>query len=98
MQIWDEVHTVAPFAFRVLDEIKTYVKEAEALEVKVSWQDALDEQLLQKILPKLKGADDRVGVALKAFVDIVNEDFPLSYKKATKMLETFNQHGFTSYF
>lgn len=97
MQIWDEVHTVAPFAFRVLDEIKTYVKEAEALDV--SWQDALDEQLLQKILPKLKGADDRVGVALKAFVDIVKDkDFPLSHKKATKMLETFNQHGFTSYF
>ncbi|MBD2005553.1 MULTISPECIES: tetratricopeptide repeat protein [Cyanophyceae] len=97
IKIWDEVHTVAPFAFRVIDEIKTYVKEAETLEL--SWQDALDEQLLQKILPKLKGADDRVGVALKAFVDIVNEkDFPLSHKKATKMLETFNQHGFTSYF
>ncbi|NEP60139.1 MAG: AAA domain-containing protein [Symploca sp. SIO2G7] len=97
MQIWDEVHTIAPFAFRVIDEIKIYVKEAEALEV--SWQDALDEQLLQKILPKLKGADDRVGVALKEFVDIVKDkDFPLSYKKATKMLETFNQHGFTSYF
>lgn len=97
MQIWDEVHAVAPFAFRVLDEIKTYLKEAEALEV--SWQNALDEQLLQKILPKLKGADDRVGVALNAFVGIVKEkDFPLSNKKATKMLETFNQHGFTSYF
>ncbi|HEY9604897.1 MAG TPA: tetratricopeptide repeat protein [Allocoleopsis sp.] len=97
MQIWNEVHAVAPFAFRVLDEIKTYVKEAEALEV--SWQDALDEPLLQKILPKLKGADDRVGVALKAFVDIVKEkDFPLSHKKASKMLDTFNQHGFTSYF
>ncbi len=97
MQIWDEVHAVAPFAFRVIDDIKTYVKEAEALNV--SWEDALDEQLVQKILPKLKGADDRVGLALKAFVDIVNEkDFPLSHKKATKMLETFNQHGFTSYF
>ncbi|MEQ9372674.1 MAG: tetratricopeptide repeat protein [Coleofasciculus chthonoplastes F3-SA18-01] len=97
MKIWDEVHTVAPFAFRVIDEIKTYVEEAEALNV--SWQNALDEQLLQKILPKFKGTDDRVGVALQAFVDIVNDkDFPLSHKKATKMLETFNQHGFTSYF
>ncbi|NER93134.1 MAG: hypothetical protein F6J86_04730 [Symploca sp. SIO1B1] len=97
MQIWDEVHTVAPFAFRVIDEIKIYVKEVEALEV--SWENALDEQLLQKILPKLKGADDRVGVALNEFVDIVNDkNFPLSHKKATKMLETFNQHGFTSYF
>ncbi|MEQ9236913.1 McrB family protein [Coleofasciculus sp. E2-BRE-01] len=97
MKIWDEVHTVAPFAFRVIDEIKTYVEEAEALNV--SWQNALDEQLLQKILPKVKGTDDRVGVALQAFVDIANDKgFTLSHKKATKMLETFNQHGFTSYF
>ncbi|MEQ9486107.1 McrB family protein [Coleofasciculus sp. F4-SAH-05] len=97
MKIWDEVHTVAPFAFRVIDEIKTYVEEAEALDV--SWQDALDEQLLQKILPKFKGTDERVGVALQAFVDIADEKgFTLSHKKATKMLETFNQHGFTSYF
>ncbi|MFP4121022.1 MAG: McrB family protein [Coleofasciculus sp.] len=97
MKIWDEVHTIAPFAFRVLDEIKTYVEEAEALDV--SWQDALDEQLLQKILPKFKGTDDRVGKALKAFVNIADEKgFTLSHEKATKMLETFNQHGFTSYF
>ena len=97
MKIWDEVHTVAPFAFRVIDEIKTYVEEAEALDV--SWQDALDEQLLQKILPKFKGTDERVGKALKAFVNIADEKgFPLSHKKANKMLETFNQHGFTSYF
>jgi tetratricopeptide (TPR) repeat protein len=97
MKIWDEVHTIAPFAFRVLDEIKTYVEEAEALEV--SWQDALDEQLLQKILPKFKGTDERVGIALQALVDIADEKgFTLSHKKATKMLETFNQHGFTSYF
>ncbi len=97
MQIWDEVYTVAPFAFRVLDEIKTYVKEAEALNL--SWKEALDEQLLQKILPKLKGTDEKVGEALKAVVNIANDNgFDLSYKKAKKMLETFNNHGFSSYF
>ncbi|QSJ17797.1 tetratricopeptide repeat protein [Nostoc sp. UHCC 0702] len=97
MQIWDKLHVVAPFAFRVMDEIKTYVKEAEALDVE--WQEALDEQLLQKILPKLKGADERVGEALKAFVNIAEENkFLLSYAKASKMLKTFEQHGFTSYF
>lgn len=97
MQIWDQVHEVAPFAFRVLDEIKTYVKEAELLEI--SWQDALDEQLLQKILPKFKGADERVGEALDALVKIAEQNrFTLSHKKADKMLETFKKHGFTSYF
>lgn len=97
IQIWDAVHPVAPFAFRVLDEVKTYVKEAEALSV--SWQDALDEQLLQKILPKLKGIDDRVGIALETFVELARENnFRLSHDKADKMLEKFNKHGFTSYF
>jgi hypothetical protein len=106
MNIWDSIHAVAPFAFRVLDEIKTYVEEAEKLKEAESyeklddvWKEALDEQLLQKILPKLKGADERVGEALKAFVEIAeNEGFELSCEKAAAMLETFNKHGFTSYF
>ena len=106
MNIWDSVHAVAPFAFRVLDEIKAYVEEAEKLKEAESserlddvWKEALDEQLLQKILPKLKGADERVGEALNAFVEIAeNEGFELSREKAAAMLETFNKHGFTSYF
>ncbi|BAY78459.1 hypothetical protein NIES25_49330 [Nostoc linckia NIES-25] len=96
MKVWDNLHLVAPFAFRVLDEIKNYVNEAKVLGI--SWEEALDEQLLQKILPKLKGADDRVGEALKAFVDIAENKFNLSHAKASKMLKTFEQHGFTSYF
>lgn len=97
MQIWDNLHEVAPFAFRTLDEIKAYVKEAAALGV--SQDDALDEQLLQKILPKLKGADERVGKALKAFIEIAEQQkFKLSLAKANKMLATFEQYGFTSYF
>ena len=97
MQIWDSLHEVAPFAFRTLSEIKAYVTEAEVLDI--SWNDALDEQLLQKILPKLKGADERIGEALKAFIEIAKENkFNLSLAKATKMRATFEQHGFTSYF
>lgn len=97
MQIWDSLHEVAPFAFRTLSEIKSYITEAEVLGV--SQNDALDEQLLQKILPKLKGADERIGEALKAFVEIAKENkFNLSLAKATKMRATFEQHGFTSYF
>ncbi|MBD2728220.1 tetratricopeptide repeat protein [Nostoc sp. FACHB-892] len=96
MEVWDNLHLVTPFAFRVLDEINNYVNEAKLLDI--SWEEALDEQLLQKILPKLKGADDRVGEALKAFVDIAENKFNLSHAKASKMLKTFEQHGFTSYF
>ncbi|MHC5822980.1 MAG: hypothetical protein ACYT04_45895, partial [Nostoc sp.] len=88
---------VATFAFRNIDVIKTYVTDADVFGV--PWNDALDEQLLQKILPKLKGADDRVGEALKAFIEIAKiNEFNLSLAKATKMRATFEQHGFTSYF
>lgn len=97
MEVWKDVHPVAPFAFRVMDEIVTYVKEAEKLSV--PWNEALDEQLLQKVLPKFKGVDSRVGEALKKFLKIANNNnLELSLKKAEDMLNKFNEHGFTSYF
>jgi predicted ATPase len=97
MEVWKDVHLVAPFAFRVMDEIVTYVKEAEKLSV--PWNEALDEQLLQKVLPKFKGADSRVGEALKNFLEIAKKNnLELSLKKAEDMLNKFNEHKFTSYF
>ena len=97
MEVWKDVHPVAPFAFRVMDEIVTYVKEAEKLSV--PWNEALDEQLLQKVLPKFKGADSRVGEALKNFLEIAkNNNLELSRKKADEMLKKLREHGFTSYF
>jgi len=97
MEVWDDVHSVAPFAFRVVGEIVTYVKQAE--ELGVPWKDALDEQLLQKVLPKFKGVDSRVGEALEKFLKIAeNNTLELSRKKAKDMLNKFNEHKFTSYF
>ncbi len=96
MDTWDAVHEVAPFAYRVLDEIMSYIREAE--ELGTPWQEALDEQLLQKVLPKCKGADLRVEAALDRFVALANGNFMLSHAKASRMLEGFRQHGFASYF
>ena len=96
LQIWDAIHDVAPFAFRIVDEIKKYV--ATATNNGGSWQDAFDEQLLQKVLPKLKGADLRLGGVLEQFSAITRSHFPLSNEKAQRMLNQFNEHGFASYF
>ena len=96
MEVWDAIHGVAPFAFRVLDEIAVYVAEAENLNV--PWQEALDEQLLQKILPKLKGADLRIGSSLERLAGLTTEEYPLTNAKTREMLEGFGQHGFASYF
>lgn len=97
MQIWDAIHEVAPFAFRVLEEIQIYVEEAKHFEV--NWEIALDEQLLQKILPKLKGTDMRIGKALEAFIAIADtHHFSLSLDKAQTIYDHFMQHGIASYF
>jgi hypothetical protein len=97
MEVWDAIHSVAPFAFRVMGEVVAYVEQAE--EARVPWQDALDEQLLQKVLPKFKGVDARLGEVLQAFIAIAEQhEFELSRAKAEEMLNNFREHGFASYF
>ena len=93
---WDALHEVAPFAFRVIDDIRNYVAAAEALGVKV--ETALDEQMLQKLLPKVHGIDPRIEQALTGFIELCGNRFPLSSDKASRMRIRFNEHGSASYF
>jgi hypothetical protein len=72
--VWDVFKDITPFAFRVVDELKSYVAEAE--KIGVPWQEALDEQLLQKVLTKVKGAEQRVEKVLEQFL-LISESFPL---------------------
>ena len=93
---WDALHEVAPFAFRVIDDIRNYVDAAEALGVEVDA--ALDEQMLQKLLPKVHGTDPRIEQALAGFIKHCGDSFPLSSDKASRMRIRFNEHGSASYF
>lgn len=94
LEIWDAVAAVAPFAFRVVEDIRNYIDDAEGL--KISWPEALDEQIVQKVLPKLSGAE--VGPAIEKIVSLSQDRYPLTYAKATTMRRDFEQHGFASYF
>ena len=96
LAVWDVLETVAPFAFRVVDEIGVYVEAASSQGV--AWPDALDEQLLQKILPKVRGLDPDVGDVLERFIALAEDRYPLSHVKAQAMLDGFNRHGTVSYF
>jgi AAA domain (dynein-related subfamily) len=95
LALWDALTEVAPFAFRIVDEIGVYLAHAE--EIGVSWQEALDEQIYQKLLPKVKGGDSRIGPALEKLIELT-EKFPLSHAKAQAMHESYVDQGFSSYF
>ncbi len=96
LALYDALLGVAPFAYRVLDNIDAYVSAAS--KVGVSWQDATDEQVLQKILPKVKGTDPQIGPALKRIIELTDEEFPLTNDKARRMSDAFRDHGFVSFF
>jgi predicted Mrr-cat superfamily restriction endonuclease len=96
LKVWVAMHPVAPFAYRVLDEIHAYIEEAAA--VGISTDVALDEQLLQKVLPKIKGTAKGIDVALKSLIEDADGRWPLSRAKAEEMLADFEADGFTSYF
>lgn len=95
VEAWEAVEDVAPFAFRVIDEIREYVSISEA--ERDGWEEPLDEQILQKVLPKVRGSDQRTGPALEKLIELAGDTLPLTRAKATSMHETFQQYGFASY-
>jgi 5-methylcytosine-specific restriction endonuclease McrBC GTP-binding regulatory subunit McrB len=97
LAVWDAVRPIAPFGFRVLDEIHMYVAAAD--QVGTSWEVALDEQLVQKVLPRIRGADKRLQEGLDAFLEALGDlEFVLSRAKAQEMRDEFGTHGFASFF
>jgi MoxR-like ATPase len=95
MEIWDALVNVAPFGFRVLDEINAYV--IAAAEIGTDPAQALDEQLIQKVLPRLRG-DASAGPAIDAFIALTEGRYPLSNAKARGMRAELHAHGFVSFF
>lgn len=96
MELWKVARPVAPFAFRVVDEVAAYVREAEAMGV--PWEEAADDQVLQKILPKFNGTHQALGEALERLIELLAEGCPHSHAKAQQMHRGFLEHGFVSYF
>lgn len=95
LAVWEAVVEVAPFAFRVLDDIKAYLEAAERLDVNLS--QAIDEVLLHKVLPKVRGDSHHVGEALERLL-VLSEDLPLSRAKIARMQDGYARHGIASFF
>lgn len=96
LRVWDALRPIAPFGFRVLEEMHHYVIAAG--EVGVDWKIALDEQFVQKVLPRVRGADGRLDEGLEEFERALGTDFPLALGKVRLMREDYATHGFASYF
>ena len=96
LAVADALHDLSPLGFRVLDEIDQYVHGAG--EIGTPWQVALDEELVQKVLPRLRGADNYLDEGLHAFLDALGDgEFPLSRAKAQDMRTEYARHGFASF-
>jgi hypothetical protein len=97
LTVWDMLHAAAPFAFRTVAEIRSYVEKSGTLGV--PWQEAFDEQLLQKVLPKFKGTDTELVTLLGEFKEFCEQrSFGLSAEKAATMIDAARVYGFISYF
>ena len=97
MATWDAVREAAPFAYRVLDDIGAYVAEAKGLGV--PWKEALDEMVVQKVLPRIKGNNSRIDVVFASLEDVARQyEFSLTLEKIAYMRTCYHEHGFTSFF
>lgn len=91
-----------PFGYRTVAEILRYVANARGV---LPLAQALDLQIKQKILPKLRGEDSpRLRGALTALrallvgADAEQPAFPNSAAKVTHMLERLQSEGFTDFY
>lgn len=96
MAIWDALAEVMPFSIRVVDEINKYV--AEAAQIGIPWEESFDDQIIQKILPRVRGTDIRFGVMLQKLNQITANRFPRSNYKIQQLSYSFHTNGIVSFF
>ncbi|PEZ09163.1 restriction endonuclease [Bacillus sp. AFS018417] len=97
----------AQIGYRIRDEICFYMAYNEKSEL-LSFDEALDYQMYQKILPRITGSDGRTEEALKKLYelcsnreydgeDVSNAKYVRSAKKLSHMLRRLEYDGFTSF-
>ena len=89
----------AEFGFRSAKEIARFMVIHKELSG-TSWQykNALDAQVLQKLMPKLHGSARKLdGVLKKLDAFATGKDLPLTLEKVKRMQERLKRDGFTSF-
>lgn len=97
LELWKAMKPAHPVGFRVLDDIADYIERSER--DSTHWQAALDQQIVSKLLPKLRGVDPEVAEALRNVRKVVDdEDYPLARDKSEIMWRRYEATDVVSYF
>ena len=96
LDLWGRMAPACPVGFRVLDDIADYLRLAE--QGGVNWRVALDEQIVSKLLPKLRGLDPEVAEALRRVSTRVEGEFPRASAKCQSMLQRMQATDVVSFF
>ncbi|MBC7720333.1 MAG: hypothetical protein H7Z77_11170 [Chitinophagaceae bacterium] len=89
----------AEFGFRSAKEIARFtVIHKELSGAGWHYKDALDAQVLQKLMPKLHGSARKLDGVLKKLAEFaVENDLPLTLEKVKRMQDRLKRDGFTSF-
>ena len=96
LDLWERMAPACPVGFRVLDDIADYLELAKQEDV--DWRVALDEQIVSKLLPKLRGLDPEVAEALRRVSARVAGEFPRAAAKCQSMLQRVQSTDVVSFF
>lgn len=97
LELWKAMEPAHPVGFRVLDDIAAYIERSER--DSTHWKTALDQQIVSKLLPKLRGVDPEVAEALRNVRKLVDdEEYPLARDKAETMWRRYEATDVVSYF
>ena len=86
------------FAYRTTKEIALYVSACQKLNSDFKLMESIDEQLLQKILPKIHGNRKQIGTLLEKLETFCAEKLlPLSLAKVQKMKVRLENYQYASF-
>ncbi len=88
------------FGYRVINELSHFICHAHAMIDKFDLEEAMDIQILQKILPKFHGTQGKLEEPLKELLDFCNAEdvrFPRSKEKLERMIQNLKVQGYTSF-
>ena len=96
LELWKAMEPAHPVGFRVLDDIAEYIERAE--KDSTHWKVALDQQIVSKLLTKLRGIEPEEAEALRNVRKVVDTEYPLARAKSEIMWRRYEATDVVSYF